>query len=766
MSDASAPPPATPRAIFVSYSHDDAAAARRIAATLRDAGLEVWFDENELRSGDTWDAKIKQQIRDCALFLPVISQNTQRRREGYFRLEWHLAEERSRLIARGTPFLVPVAVDDVAERGALVPEVFLSVQWTRLRGGEATAGFVERVKHLLFGENVSQVADRAPAPRASQEPNVGRRVPAAAWIGIAAVCAIAVASFFALRPSPNAGAGTRPPTAEKPVTAAPSAVAPAGPRLGPKSIAVLPFENLSEDKDANAFFADGMHEDLITNLLLIRELRCVPRTTAMSFRGTQKTLREIADELGVAYVLTGTVRRADKRMRLTGTLINPRTDETLWSKPYNKELTDVFAIQAELAQAIAGELKAVFSPDEKKLVEHRPTANPEAYDLLLKARETAHRRGATANSLLEQEGLLERAVTTDPQFGLAWARLAQVSSHLYGATYSMTQVRLERARHALTEAGKLIPDSVDYLLARGGYIYWIEADFLKAADSFRRAAELSPGSPEPRFGITSLQRRQGRWQQCLQGLYEVERLDPANPQYAQAIFEVALAGRRYGEAGDALRRAEKLGREGQEFNHLLLAFLARGKVPENVASVRAGANFKRELELMCGQPLNLTRSGSATQEAFVLAAKGDIAGARALLEAPGAVDYRMKPEREPGNGAAWANSAVREALLGNREEALRRMKRSLEKTESIGDAWTAPLMRMNLMTVMAWTGDQEGSLQECTRLVNTPMPRTYNDPWMRMNIYAMRHHPAFAPLRGDPRFEPLVNDPKNNAPLF
>lgn len=128
MSDASASPPAAPRAIFVSYSHDDAAVARRLTEALRAAGLEVWFDENELRSGDTWDAKIKQQIRDCALFLPVISQNTQRRREGYFRLEWHLAEERSRLIARGTPFLVPVVIDDVAERGAIVPEVFLSVQ--------------------------------------------------------------------------------------------------------------------------------------------------------------------------------------------------------------------------------------------------------------------------------------------------------------------------------------------------------------------------------------------------------------------------------------------------------------------------------------------------------------------------------------------------------------------------------------------------------------------------------------------------------------
>ena len=164
------------------------------------------------------------------------------------------------------------------------------------------------------------------------------------------------------------------------------AAAPSEPRRGAKSIAVLPFENLSEDKEASLFFSDGMHQDVITNLLLIRDLACVPHTTVMSYRGTKKTPREIAEELGVAFVLTGSVRRADKKVRITGTLINPRTDEAIWTKPYDKDLTDVFAIQAELAQTIAAEMKAMLSPQEKQRVGAVPTANPDAYDLFLKAR--------------------------------------------------------------------------------------------------------------------------------------------------------------------------------------------------------------------------------------------------------------------------------------------------------------------------------------------------------------------------------------------
>ncbi|MBI5767591.1 MAG: TIR domain-containing protein [Verrucomicrobia bacterium] len=271
-------PPFSSRAVFLSYAHDDASAARSIADALRGAGVEVWFDESELRGGDAWDAKIKQQIRDCALFLPVISQSTQRRREGYFRLEWLLAEERSRLIAKGTPFLVPVAIDDTAERAALVPEAFLAVQWTRLPEGTPTPQFIERVKSLLDGSPSDVGRDRRTPPSsepavfgdAALQPKVGRRVPAAAWVGAIAVIAIA-ASLWLRRP---ASENPQPPDLRRDASATTIAST-------DKSIAVLPFTNLSDDKENTAFFSDGMHEDILTTLANIPELRVISRTSVM-----------------------------------------------------------------------------------------------------------------------------------------------------------------------------------------------------------------------------------------------------------------------------------------------------------------------------------------------------------------------------------------------------------------------------------------------------------------------------------------------------
>ena len=137
-------------AVFLSYASQDAEAAKRICDALRAAGVEVWFDQSELRGGDSWDQKIRRQIKECALFLPVVSANTQARREGYFRLEWKLADDRTQLMAKGTPFLVPVGIDDTKDWDALVPDSFMTVQWTRLAGGETPLKFAERVVQLLL----------------------------------------------------------------------------------------------------------------------------------------------------------------------------------------------------------------------------------------------------------------------------------------------------------------------------------------------------------------------------------------------------------------------------------------------------------------------------------------------------------------------------------------------------------------------------------------------------------------------------------------
>ncbi len=190
--------PLTPRgAVFLSYASQDAEAARRICEALRGAGVEVWFDRSELRGGDAWDRSIRKQIRECTLFMPVISAHTQERAEGYFRLEWHLAEQRSLLIAKGQPFIVPVCVDGTSDRGALVPDVFLAVQWSSLPGGEAPPAFCERVKSLLAGPP-RETGRQAPATAGPSLPNPAKA--SRTWILPAVASAIACLALAIWQP--------------------------------------------------------------------------------------------------------------------------------------------------------------------------------------------------------------------------------------------------------------------------------------------------------------------------------------------------------------------------------------------------------------------------------------------------------------------------------------------------------------------------------------------------------------------------------------
>ena len=287
------PDPAS-KAVFLSYASQDAEAATRICEALRAGGVEVWLDQSELVGGDAWDQKIRGQVASCTLFVPVVSAATQARREGYFRLEWKLADERTHLMAEGTPFLLPVVIDDTKDREALVPKSFLGVQWTRLPGGETTPAFVTRVQKLLGGPS-------APTATAAPEvPTAAGFAPAARtglphWVGIAlGVVVLALIGFLVMRP----GAKDAVPVAKSVAEMKPSPVAvPVD-----KSIAVLPFENLSDDKDNTAFFSDGMHEDILTNLANIPQLRVVSRTSVMQYRDTKKPIPQIARELGVAYI--------------------------------------------------------------------------------------------------------------------------------------------------------------------------------------------------------------------------------------------------------------------------------------------------------------------------------------------------------------------------------------------------------------------------------------------------------------------------------
>ena len=331
---------ANQRAVFLSYASDDAEIAERICASLRAAGIEVWFDQNALRSGDAWDQKIRREIRDCTLFIPIVSRSTQARSEGYFRLEWHLADQRSHLIARSRAFLLPVCIDSTSEADAEVPDSFTSVQWTRLPDGNVPPAFAERVARLLAQD------DHTPPPRprpASFQTVTGSGSlpgrPVRTRLGLLLLAALAATgiSYVAM----NRLLPGRHELAPAP-TSVPVATIDAAARstIPEKSIAVLPFADMSERKDQE-YLSDGMTEEIIDLLVKVPELRVPARTSSFYFKGKSEDISTIARRLAVAHILEGSVRKSGNRLRVTAQLVRADTGYQLWSETYDRDLKDV-----------------------------------------------------------------------------------------------------------------------------------------------------------------------------------------------------------------------------------------------------------------------------------------------------------------------------------------------------------------------------------------------------------------------------------------
>jgi TolB-like protein/cytochrome c-type biogenesis protein CcmH/NrfG len=766
-------PPAPPRAVFLSYARDDGNAARRIAEALRAFGVEVWFDQNELRGGDAWDAKIKRQIRECALFLPVISAHSQQRHEGYFRREWKLAVERTHDMAAGVAFIVPVVVDQTSESEAVVPEEFLRYQWTRLPDGEPTPDFVGQIKRLLD-------APQKPAvPRTEargQRSDAGGARSATAplfnrsgrpwWLRLvlALVAGGVCLGVIYLARKPVA-----------PAPAAPPAVADV------KSIAVLPFENMSEDK-GNAYFCDGVQEDILTNLANIHELRVVSRTSVEQYRNTTKPIRQIAQELGVKWILEGSVQRAGNKVRVTGQLINASTDEHLWAKSYDRDVTDLFSIQSELAQAIAGALQAALSPDEKHLLRRRPTDNPAAYDLYLRAREF---RNSGHNTLDKLDPLLRSAVELDPKFAAAWAALGSLYAYTYFNDFDHSPARLAKAKEAIDTALRLAPDDPAVMEGAGDYYYYGYRDYARATEQYLRLAQLRPNDPVMYYSLALIQRRQGRWADAMENFHRALQLDPSNLSYGIQVLQF-LSSTRHNDEAEALAR-HLVQAFPQEFDaawfESIAPFFARGDTTEMDAfarrtfepskaaqfnyalrvNARLRGDFAEAVRLDREQRYNdsygETHWSQDVVAALTLADAGDQPAARARAAA--ALD-EMKAELElqPANATLWSALAVAHALRGEKDDALRCAQKAVDLLPESRDALDGPGTSLVRASVLARVGEKDQALAEFARLLQVGFGA---------NIYMARGiwtFVSFQPLRGDPRFEALLKDPKNNAPLF
>jgi len=530
----------TSHAVFLSYASQDAEAAQKIAEALRAGGIEVFLDQSELRGGDAWDQKIRKQIKTCALFIPVISHATHDRREGYFRLEWKLAVDRSHLMDAELAFLLPVVIDDTRDDDERVPDRFREVQWTRLPGGEAPPAFVERVKRLLSPSEPDVPAKgRAPLAVAAQ-PAASRR-PTAGWhwkAGLLAVVATVVVGlgYVALKRSK-----------------------PAAQLAGSNSIAVLPLTNESGDAKEQ-YFSDGISEDLITALGQFPGLRVIGRTSSFQFRDSKEDGRSIGTKLGVAHLLEGSVRKSGETVRVSAELIDTADGTMQWSERYDRPYKDLFALQDEITRAVAGALRAKLLPGEHAAAqsERPPSGSLDAYNAFLQG-QFYFSRGTEADYRKAIESLTQ-ATELDPRYALAWSALSRVWAglsvqHLEGAP---AQQAFAKARAAADRALTLLPELAAAHLARGYVLLTADFDWRGAEAEFRRAVELAPNDGWAKFYLGNQLAAFGEVEQAIELTREALATEPLRANWYNWLAGYLSGLNRLDEAERAIRRAIEL----------------------------------------------------------------------------------------------------------------------------------------------------------------------------------------------------------------
>jgi TolB-like protein/Tfp pilus assembly protein PilF len=580
--------------VFLSYSSEDGAAAERICTSLRAAGIEVWFDQSELRGGDIWEQSIRRQIKTCALFIPIISKSTHVRIEGYFRLEWKLAVDRSYLIASDQAFLVPVVIDDTGVDDERVPERFSEVQWTRLPGGTTTPVFVEWVRQLLSRTQASESirAPRAAASRSSAA-RTSKPVRAVWWTNavllvmiatvIAALGYLVVNRFMPAKrlavagvPVPAVQAGTVPVAKFEPP---------------PHSIAVLPFVNMSSDKEQD-YFSDGLTEELLNSLTRINELQVCARTSSFFFKGKDADISTIARKLNVGAVLEGSVRRSANTIRITAQLINAVTGFHLWSQTYDRDLGDVLKLQTEIASAVAGALKVTLLGDVAAKVELGGTHSAAAFDSYLRGLKLFQ----TASSGDEFQAAIAaytEAVRLDSNYALAFADRSIALAN-YSATFATGASIHEGIDQALADAHRSLELTSELglgHLALANIFAGVYLDFAHANEEYERALALAPGDARILSSSSGFISRMGRADAAIAVARRAVTLDPLNFTSHSMLGAVLYDARRYTESITAYEAALALQPSPGAYAHRGLAYYALNDFARARASCEVAPDY-------------------------------------------------------------------------------------------------------------------------------------------------------------------------------
>jgi TolB-like protein/Tfp pilus assembly protein PilF len=537
----------TSQAVFISYASQDAQAASCICAALRAAGIEVWLDQSELRGGDAWDQSIRRQIKTCTLFIPLISKHTHERAEGYFRLEWKLAVDRSHLIMANKAFLLPVVIDDTGDDDENVPDKFREVQWTRLPAGETPPAFVERIQRLLSDEAASApdrartpasaAAGAAPASAEGTAALIRRRRLRVVYVAIAAATAVLALGYFALERLPGSGSRAQ----------------------GAASIAVLPLANESEEANQQ-YFSDGLSEDLITALSQFPGLKVIGRTSSFQFRDSKEDSRSIGAKLGVAHLLEGSVRRSGEVVRVSAELIDTADGSTQWSERYDRPYKDLFALQDEITRAVAGALRARLVPGEHVAAQsERPAGGSlEAYNALLQGR-FYHFRNTEGDARKAIESYTQ-AIELDPHYALAWSELSRAWIDLgaYFLEGAQAQEAYAKAWVAADRALTLSPALAAAHIARGHLLQIADLDWRGAEAEFRRAMALAPNDGEARFYLGRQLAVFGQVDPAIELTRQALATEPLRADWYKWLAYYLWGLNRLDEAERAVRRAIEL----------------------------------------------------------------------------------------------------------------------------------------------------------------------------------------------------------------
>src|SRR6516164_9257779 len=541
-------------AVFLSYASEDAPAAQRIADALRAADIDVWFDQSELRGGDVWDQKIRREIHECALFIPIISANTASRHEGYFRLEWDLADQRSHMMARSHVFVVPVCLDATSEAAADVPGSFKRVQWTRLPGGEAPPEFVSRIKRLLSPEPPATARLSAGAAPGSSPIPLTTRAPLTLRHGVPVAVAVpflaAVAYLLIDKPWISKPAG--PPVTSN---ATSSPATPAAFTPPPHSIAVLPFVNMSGDKDQE-YFSQGLTEELLNSLSRINELQVAARTSSFSFQGEHPDIATVAHKLNVGAVLEGSVRRSAHTVRITAQLVNTSTEFHLWSQTYDRELGDVLSLQAEIATAVASALKATLLGDEAARIELGGTRNPAAFDAYLRATKAHFAVHSQSKEELKGIAAYSEAISLDPKYALAYVgRSIAYTDYVRDFGGPNPPDAVDKAQSDARRAIALAPELGEAHMALAYFLDAPGLDFAQASHEYERALALAPGKARVLWNYGNFAATMGRFDAGIAAGRRAVLLDPLNTRSHTNLGATLLFARRYDEAIAAFQEA-------------------------------------------------------------------------------------------------------------------------------------------------------------------------------------------------------------------